>query len=429
MPKHHDRPAVGNAATGANHTEAVDCAIIGGGIHGTYLSQRLLEDTTLDHSSIALIDPNDRLLDSFRRKARACGMDSLRSTFVNHLGTDPFALEGFAEGHSRKDELQPTVDYPDRPGLELFLDHADHVIESKMLDTLHVQTSVTAINERADGGLRLKTDNGVIDAQTCVLAIGHGGRFRLSAWATAVDRIAHVWDGFDPSVDTERTAIIGGGITAAQLACELTETEQVTVVTRHPFQWELSEADPPWLNWRHIERELHCHPPGSAARLAVIEEARYDATIPPHLYDPLECRLNDGRLQILQGEIATAERGNDGVELTVDDGLTLTADRAVCATGFEPVGDHPFVDRLADSLGLVRGARGLPVLGDETLAWRTVNGRSLPLYVSGALAAGTVGPYAPNIPGARRAADRIVPAVDDRVRRPTTTEETLPTAD
>ena len=128
MPKHHDRPAVGNAATGANHTEAVDCAIIGGGIHCTYLSQRLLEDTTLDHSSIALIDPNDRLLDSFRRKARACGMDSLRSTFVNHLGTDPFALEGFAEGHSRKGELRPTVDYPDRPGLELFLDHADHVI-------------------------------------------------------------------------------------------------------------------------------------------------------------------------------------------------------------------------------------------------------------------------------------------------------------
>jgi len=430
MPRHHNRPAVADTATGAtDSTGAVDCAIIGGGVHGTYLSQRLLEDTTLDRDSIALIDPNDRLLDSFRRKARACGMDSLRSTFVNHLGTDPFALEGFAEGHDRDDELRPTVDYPDRPGLELFLDHANHVIDSKSLDTLHVQTTVTAISERAGRGVRVRTDDGAIDAQTCVLAIGHGGRFRLPKWAEGVDRVAHVWDGFDPSVDTERTVIIGGGITAAQLACQLTETEQVAMVTRHPLRWELSEADPPWLNWRHIERELHCHPPGSAARLAVIEEARYDATIPPHLYEPIECRLDDGRLQILQGEIATASSGTDGVELTFDDGLGLAADRVVCATGFEPVGNHPFVDRLADSLGLVRGARGLPVLSDETLDWRTADGRSLPLYVSGALAIGTVGPYAPNIPGARRAADRIVPAIDDRVRRPTTTKETMPTAD
>ena len=430
MPRHHDRSAVADAAAGAaDRIEAVDCAIVGGGIHGTYLSQRLLEDTALDGDSIAIIDPNDRLLDSFRRKARACGMDSLRSTFVNHLGTDPFALEGFAEGHDREDELRPTVDYPDRPGLALLLDHADHVIESKNLDALHRQTAVTAIDERSDGELRLTTDDGVIDAQSCVLAVGHGRRFRLPEWAEGVDRITHVWGEFDPNIDTERTIIVGGGITAAQLACELTETEQVTMVTRHPLRWELSEADPPWLNWRHIERELHCHPPGSAARLSVVEDARYDATIPPYLYDSIECRLDDGRLRILEGEVTAAMSGDDGVELVFEDGLRLPADRAVCATGFKPVGDHPFVDQLANSLGLVRGARGLPVLGDETLAWRTIDGRSLPLYVSGALAIGTVGPYGPNLPGARRAADRIVPAVDEQVQRPTEMRETMPTAD
>ena len=63
------------------------CVIIGGGIHGTYLSQRLLEDTTLERSEIAIIDPNDRLLASFRRKARGCGMDALRSTYVQHVST------------------------------------------------------------------------------------------------------------------------------------------------------------------------------------------------------------------------------------------------------------------------------------------------------------------------------------------------------
>ena len=430
MLRHHDRSAVADAPLGAaDRIGTVDCAIVGGGIHGTYLSQRLLEDTTLDHDNIAIIDPNDRLLDSFRRKARACGMDSLRSTFVNHLGTDPFALQGFAEGHDREDELRPTVDYPDRPGLALLLDHADHVIESKGLSALHRQTAVTAIHERTNGELRLTTDDGVIDTQTCVLAIGHGGRFQLPEWAEGVNRITHVWGEFDPNVDTDRTVIVGGGITAAQLACKLTKTEQVTMVTRHPLQWELSEADPPWLNWRHIERELHCHPPGSAARLAVVEEARYDATIPPYLYDPIKCRLDDGRLRILEGEVTAAMSVGNGIKLAFDDGLRLSADRVVCATGFKPVGDHPFVDHLADRLDLVRGARGFPVLGDETLAWRTVDGRSLPLYVSGALAIGTVGPYGPNLAGARRAADRIVPAVDDRVHRPTEMREAMSTAD
>jgi len=430
MLRHHDRSAVADAPLGAaDRIGTVDCAIVGGGIHGTYLSQRLLEDTTLDHDNIAIIDPNDRLLDSFRRKARACGMDSLRSTFVNHLGTDPFALQGFAEGHDREDELRPTVDYPDRPGLALLLDHADHVIESKGLSALHRQTAVTAIHERTNGELRLTTDDGVIDTQTCVLAIGHGGRFQLPEWAEGVNRITHVWGEFDPNVDTDRTVIVGGGITAAQLACKLTKTEQVTMVTRHPLQWELSEADPPWLNWRHIERELHCHPPGSAARLAVVEEARYDATIPPYLYDPIKCRLDDGRLRILEGEVTAAMSVGNGIKLAFDDGLRLSADRVVCATGFKPVGDHPFVDHLADRLDLVRGARGFPVLGDETLAWRTVDGRSLPLYVSGALAIGTVGPYGPNLAGARRAADRIVPAVDDCVHRPTEMREAMSTAD
>ena len=407
-----------------------DCVIVGGGIHGTYCCQRLLEDTALDREAVAILDPNARLLASFRRKARACGMESLRSTFVHHVGTDPFALESFAEAHDREDELRPTIDFPDRPGLELFLDHADHVVDSKGLAALHSRAAVEAITERADGGLRLTTDHGVIDARTCVLAIGHGGRFRLPDWAEGVSGVDHVWGGVDPTATDaiEETIIVGGGITAAQLACELSETEQVTMVTRHPLRWAVLEADPPWLNWRHIERELHCHPPGSAARLAIVGEARSDATIPPHLYDTIDRRLDDGQLRVLEGEVAAAASA-DGVELALDGGRRLAADRVVCATGFEPVGSHPFVGRLAADLGLVRGTRGLPVLDDQTLAWRTVDGRALPLYVSGALALGTVGPYAPTLPGARRAADRITEAIGNRLTGPAGSIETMPTAE
>lgn len=398
-----------------------DCVIVGGGIHGTYCCQRLLEDTGLTRSAVAIVDPNERLLDGFRRKARACGMESLRSTFVHHIGTDPFGLESFAEARDREDGLRPTVDYPDRPSLDLFLDHAEHVLNTKNVGDLHIQTRVDDISERAGGGFRLTTTTGTLDTRTCVLAVGHGGRYRFPEWATSVDGVDHVWDGFDPAAESTETIIIGGGVTAAQLACELTETESVTMLMRHPLQWEVLEADPPWLNWHHIERKLHCYRPGSTQRLETVQKARYSSTIPPHLYETFESRLDDGSLRIVQAAVDTAATVGGRVQLTCEDGLRLTADRVVCATGFEPVSRHPFVDRLASGLGLVRGAHGLPVLDDTTLAWQPIDGRTNPLYVTGALALGTVGPYAPNLPGARRAADRITEAVDERFTTPSPT--------
>jgi hypothetical protein len=343
-------------------------------------------------------------------------MEALRSTFVQHVGTEPFGLESFAEAHDREDELHPTVDYPDRPSLDLFLDHANHVIDSKGLDSLHIRTAVEGIQERDVGGFQLTTSEGQMHTQTCVLAIGHGDRYQIPDWADSVDGIEHVWDGFDRDRRVDETIIVGGGITAAQLAGTSCD-QRVTMVTRHPLQWEVSEADPPWLNWNHIERELHCHPPASKARLETIREARYAATIPPHLYDSLDSRLDDGRLRILQGEVDSAANTDDHVRLILDDGLRLAADRVVLATGFEPAYRHPFVDQLATELDLARGHAGLPLLNDDTLAWQNTDGQPRPLYVSGALAVGAVGPYSPNIPGARRAADRIVPAVETAVSR------------
>ncbi|WP_418285221.1 FAD/NAD(P)-binding protein [Halorubrum sp. DTA46] len=391
--------------------DAQGCVIVGGGIHGTHLAQRLLEGTSLEHEDITIVDPHDRLLAAFRRHARACGMETLRSTYVQHVGTEPFGLESFADSRVREDELIPTVDYPDRPSLDLFLDHADRVIESKAIDSLHLRGTVERIHERAGGGFRLTTSTGSIDADTCVLAVGHGGRYRLPEWTQGVDEVDHVWGGFDPEATVDHTVIVGGGITAAQLARTLSETQSVTVVSRHPLRWEISEADPPWLNWNHIERELHCHPPASKARLDAVREARYSATIPPHLYELIDDRQAAGRLHIRQAAIEAATAIEGEVRLTLDDGDTLAADRVVCATGFEPVFDHPFVDRLATDMNLAQGYRGLPMLDDETLSWETDRGRSVPMYVTGALAVGVVGPYAPNVPGAKRSADRITRAV------------------
>lgn len=411
-----------------NIQDRLDCAIVGGGIHGTYLANRLLEESPLGPANVAIFDPHEQLLESFRRKARRCGMETLRSTFVHHVGTDSFGLESFAERHGRTDELVETVDYPPRPSLDLFLAYADEVIASAGLDSCHRQCRVESICPTEEGGFVMETANETVVADSCVLAIGHGGRYSRPDWAQGLDDAVHVWGGFDPERSVDRTLIIGGGITAGQLVCTLSESETVGLVTRHALEWEVSEAAPPWINWSRIESELHAHPPGSKERLEVATNARNDASMPPYMYAKLDTRIDEGALVIENGEIATAERQDGGIALSIRHGRDLVGDRVVFATGFEPVFDHPFVEQIAEDCSLARGHAGMALLDDETLAWRHEEGELSNLFVTGALALGTVGPYAPNIPGARRAADRIVPALtgsrerDERTLAKTPTE-------
>lgn len=71
---------------------------------------------------------------------------------------------------------------------------------------------------------------------------------------------------------------------------------------------------------------------------------------------------------------------------------------------------NPFVRLVADSLSLQLGHRSMPVLDDETLAWRTESGDCSGVLVTGKLAEGAVGPFEGNMPGARHAAERIIEA-------------------
>lgn len=91
-----------------------------------------------------------------------------------------------------------------------------------------------------------------------------------------------------------------------------------------------------------------------------------------------------------------------------DDGTTAVNARDLLATGLDPVPEHPFVGSLVESLSLERGADGFPILDDRTLAWQRTDGTDSSVYVSGALAELTVGPFARNITGARRVAERLL---------------------
>jgi cation diffusion facilitator CzcD-associated flavoprotein CzcO len=343
-------------------------------------------------------------------------MRTLRSTFVHHIGTEPFSLESFAEGAGREAELVSTENYPNRPTLELFLDHARNVIDRRGIDECHVQSAVTGVTRTgASDRLDVRTDAGMLDARRVVLAIGLGGSRTIPTWGMSLPDDApfvHVWDDeFDPTTAAEfpgPTFVVGGGITAAQLACSLSEHTDVTLLSRHDLEIELPEADPYWINWQHIEQEIHTLPPGSKARLDRVRAARNDATIPPYV----ERRLDEARdcdaLDIRRGEITSAYAADDGLLVRFDDGTTAENAQVVLATGLDPVPEHPLVGSVAESLSLERGAGGFPILDDRTLAWRGADGTRSTVYVSGALAELSVGPFARNIVGARRVAERLL---------------------
>ena len=406
--------------------ERLRCAIVGGGVHGVYLANRLLSETPVEPSELAIFDPNEQLLGSFRRQASACGMDTLRSSYVHHVGTEPFSLESYAEATDREDELVETVDYPARPTRSLFLDHADHIIERADLDERHRSVAVTDAEyaadttESADISIVLETDHGPVAADACILAVGTADQRTIPEWATGVDGIRHIWGEYDRAEPFEQKVVVRGGITAGQLATsiagrsvgdEKTSVEHVRLLTRSAIEWKITEAPPPWLNWDRIERDLHEHPPASRQRYELVNDIRNDGTMPPYLYDEIETCRNDGVFGLVDGTVESARQTGDRVELHLDRGDRLLADQVVLATGFEQPFAAPLVERLAGSLQLDRGYAGMPVLSDETLAWRRIDGSDPPLYVTGAAALCTVGPFAPNIVGARRSADKIIPAL------------------
>jgi len=387
-----------------------DFVIIGGGVHGTYVASQLLQQPSVEHDSVRIVDPNPMLLDSFTRKARQCGMQALRSTFVHHIATKPFSLRTYAEEHERENEIIATEDHPERPSLDLFVDHARSVVDHHELSSVHRRARVLGITDENDL-LRVETDEGPLLTRRCVLAIGNGGQLSWPKWATPDDpSMWHVWQsGFDPDglVD-DQVIVVGGGITAAQVACQLATRTSVTLVSRHPLRESLIEASPRWIGWGHIGTHLHTLPAGSKKRHERVCEARNDGTVPSYVMKRLVELRDHGDLVVEQGEITDGVRDERGQTIRFRDGSTRSGVQVVLATGVESPYTHPLVQRIGVELELETGYRGMPVLDDDTLEWhRARSGRS-GVFVTGLLAQGTVGPLARNIIGARRAAERII---------------------
>ncbi len=430
-------------------TDRHGTVVIGAGVHGTYLAAELRRaGATAD--AVTILDPNPPL-GRFERRCRACGMETMRSPFVQHLGADPFGLETFAEATARTDEIVSHPSTPDRPTVDLFFDHASTVVDALDLRASWMPARALDVTRGPDGRFRIATTKATLTAERVLLTIGDAGGPAVPDWATSLPddvRVDTAWSGVEPSMhgesgggdDTWTVGVIGGGVSGVTLACALAdqvdqwvdrssagrssaEQPAVRLFSRGPIERARTEADPRWMNWRHVERRLHGLPAGAPERVARVREARNDGTVPPSVADRFEEAVTAGRIDHRPASVVGAEPVRDGstenpprVRLRTADGTAETVDAVRVATGFDVPTEVPFVRRLADRLDLHLGAHGYPVLADGTLAWRRTDGSRSRVFVSGALASPTVGPFARNVIGARRAAERILDAPTTRDR-------------
>lgn len=383
--------------------------IVGGGIHGVHIAARLVLEAGISPAKICIVDPAAQLLSSWRKNTETTGMTHLRSPSVHNLGVDAFSLQHFAG--RRKYRKSGLFAWPyNRPALQLFNDHSERVIVESGISACHKQSRVEGLKIEGDA-LRVTTKLGQkqeqeFHSERVVLAIGMGEQLQWPHWAPAQDpRVAHIFDFKNPldfdDLSQRHVAIVGGGISAAQVALRLVELgSRVEIIARHSLRSHQFDSDPGWLGPKYMagfrrERDY-------ARRREMIVQARHRGSIPPDTGRALQRAIQGGKLVWRSASVSQVQTTPDRLLLGLASEEQLGVDRLLLATGFlskRPGG--AMIDQLILDADLPCAQCGYPRV-DSHLRWHPR------IRVSGPLAELELGPTSRNIAGARNAATRII---------------------
>lgn len=381
---------------------SLEWLIVGGGIHGVHLAARLIAEAEVSQDRLAIVDPAETLLDRWRSCTGVTGMRYLRSPAVHHLDVHHASLQHFA---GKKRKADGFAEPYSRPAIQLFNAHSAQLVNSLGLDTLHRKDRVVSCKPQRSGVFVKLAKEGWIEAQNVILAIGVSEQPSWPKWARCDDdRVHHIFEpGFNgwPTRENERVAVIGGGISAVQVALKLAdEGHQVRLVTRHQFRVHQFDSDPGWLGPRYqvdFNRQRH-----ASRRREIITQARHRGSIPPDVSMALRLALREKKIVRYQKSVEEIIPSGEILGIQFSDGLVVGADRVLLATGFKP--NRPggrMIDELVDYAELPCAECGFPIT-DSALRWHRR------IRVTGPLAELEVGPISRNIAGARTAGDRIL---------------------
>lgn len=391
---------------------SLDWLIVGGGIHGVHIAARLIGEADVPPERLRIVDPGERLLAGWRERAATTGMRYLRSPSVHHLDLRPYSLDRFAGNPKERASTLFAAPY-DRPAVELFEAHCDHVIDRLGLAELHVRDRVVSCSP-SEADVRVTLAGGeTLAAGRALLAIGGNQRPSWPNWAPVGEpRVRHVFEpGFDGWPEPgEIVAVVGGGISAVQVALRLgREGHPVHLLSRHPLRIHQFDSEPGWLGPKYLDGFRR---QGPDRRRQLIGQARHRGSVPADIAKALGRAVEDGQIGWPQRGVESLRASADGVEVRLDGGPTLRVGRVLLATGF--CGSRPggaMVDELVAAANLPCASCGYPIV-DTALRWHPR------VHVCGPLAELELGPTSRNIAGARAAGDRLVSALRSNRLRP-----------
>ncbi len=384
----------------------LDWLIVGGGIHGVHMASRLVR-RGVRSEGIRIVDPAPRLLHQWHRCVEATGMTYLRSPVVHHLDDNPYALKRFSETWTGA--TRPLFRAPyDRPSVELFAAHSAHVIDRDGLADLHVQDRVEGVDLSCEAAEVHLASGDSLRAERVVLAIGASEQPYRPAWAQELGD-APVHHVFGPHGNAalddppDSVAVIGGGITAAQVALRLADgRRKVFLLMRHAPRPHIFDSDPGWIGPKNMRGFLATSSHDDRRRQ--IQEARHRGSIPPRVLRELKLAIDAELVTAVRATVQHAASTDRGIHLDLGDATLpeATVGAVFLATGFEarrPGG--AWVDALRDAHELPCASCGYPIV-DRALRWHPR------VFVTGPLAELELGPVSRNIVGARRASERVL---------------------
>lgn len=384
--------------------------IIGGGIHGTYLANLLINQVGVGRDDLRILDPHENLLETWSRNTANCGMHYLRSPATHNLDLPVLSLYRYArspEGKPERDFIPPY----NRPSLRLFQKHCAHVIAANRLALLHIKDRVLALKKNAGDAIKIETGSGELRARNVLLAIGMGEQPNWPAWALRLRQqgvdIQHLFAAdFDRNAlkDCERTLVIGGGITAVQVALKLAEERsgEIIVLSYHELCERYYDFNPCWIGPKCLADYYQLN---YQKRRDVIDRERFPGSTPAEVLDAFMAAREQGNPEFRRGLVAAAAPVDGRIRLETDAGIE-EADRILLATGFlaqRP--GNPLVEQLISEFDLACNSCGYPIVGRD-LRWGEH------IFVTGPLAELQVGPCARNIIGARNAGRFLTAAIN-----------------
>jgi sarcosine oxidase delta subunit len=392
-----------------SNPEYVDDLVIGGGgLHGSTVMNKLTEEGR----DVVGADPNGFGYEGedgvFEGEADGIGVDYMRSPMEHHVaGDDDYSLWEYAIGEGRLDEVEDG-----RPSLELFLDHWKDTVERNDLDEDLYRGKVEEI-EREDGLYKAVIDGEEVWAENAVLATGKGPlnypdyAEELPDEADAYHALGSDFDVEDAASEDKTTYVVGSGETGGKVAKNIEEYGgDVKLLSRSSINVSDLEADEEWQDWDFVRDNLA----GSQEeRYETVQDERYDGAMSEQVYQ----RLLDSEIDVSEGvEINDVNYDGEGINIELSNGETDEDVQIIFATGFEDAYQDSFYQEVAEELDLETGYNDMPVLDEETLEWRDEHGTGSNMYVTGELAQGVLGPYAPNIRGAQMASSIILEDLD-----------------